>query len=503
MTNTTGTVQILHGWIDFNGNGLFESTESTSVTVGGNITDGIVILNWDSTKTAYTMNTKVYMRLRISNNNLVDNVTTTYDERAFGDGVANGSYQTPYAGEIEDYQLNAIPVPPTMAITKDGDVYIRGKYVQGGISNIFGTFGAGSNANRPPGFMSSREYLYGFIVNQNKDGWVTYNGDYFTPGVAEEGFTLTIGSNNYSNNRIGDLQISGSIISVENNTFIDGGATASRVVWVGQIGGIEIENQYIATQNGLFIKVVTSLKNVSENTINDIYYMRNMDPDNNQTINGSFTTTNLIESQISETSNEARVSATQPDGSYMTFYSRDPRARVSYGGFSNRNAKSIYNGEGVIQTVGVPRTQDEAISISYNVGSLAPGETTVLDYFNLLEDVEEPEACFIPAAAGTGLTSNIGISSLARDANQSNWPMNRNGAWLVLESPSKAFVPNRVMFNEDNIPVGSDGISPILTNPVEGMMVYDKTNKCLKIYTTKDDGVSFDWYCMKNGACPE
>src|SRR5690606_1395007 len=111
--------------------------------------------------------------------------------------------------------------------------------------------------------------------------------------------------------------------------------------------------------------------------------MRNIDPDNNQTINGSFETTNKIESQISETSSDARVSATQPDGSYVTFYSNDPRARVSYGGFANRNAKGVYDGVGVVQVVGSQTTADIAISIAYNIGTLNPGESTTVGYFNL------------------------------------------------------------------------------------------------------------------------
>jgi len=35
------------------------------------------------------------------------------------------------------------------------------------------------------------------------------------------------------------------------------------------------------------------------------------------------------------------------------------------------------------------------------------------------------------------------------------------------------------------------------------MMVHDTTNKCLKVYTSKDGGTSFAWYCMTTQACPQ
>jgi hypothetical protein len=504
VTNTTGTNKTLYGWIDFNGNGSFEPGEMKSMTVPTGSNGVNVSLIWAADQTINTLVDKVYLRLRISGNTLSDNTSTIYDERAIGDGLSTSIYGTAAIGEIEDYQLTAIAQPPTRAVQVTNlDVFLKGKYVEAGISNYYGTFGAETNATRPAGFHNGRASLYGFIVNQNKDGWISYNGDYFTPGSAEEGFTLTIEGVSYSNNRAGTREIQGGITIVENNTFMDGGLSASRAVWVGSINGIEVENHYIANQNGLFVKVLAVLTNVSTEPIHNIYFMRNIDPDNNQTINGSFITTNKIESQISETSSEARVSATQPDGSYVTFYSNDPRARVSYGGFANRNAKSIYDGVGVVQEVGSQTTGDIAISIAYNIGTLNPGESTTVGYYNLLDDIEEPEACYLPALLGAGLDSKVGISSILRDHNdEDNWPMARKGAWLVLESPTKAFVPNRVRFNADNKPVAADGVTPVLTNAVEGMMVYDVGNKCLRVAMLSAEGM-IGWHCMNKAACPE
>lgn len=107
-------------------------------------------------------------------------------------------------------------------------------------------------------------------------------------------------------------------------------------------------------------------------------------------------------------------------------------------------------------------------------------------------------ACYKPGVTGNALVSKIGITSLDRtQAQQDNWPAMRKGAWLVLEAKSKGFVPNRVAFNTSGNPIG---IAP--ANFVEGMMVYDTTHKCLKIYTSKDEG-QLGWYCISTQTCPD
>ncbi|MCW3160838.1 GEVED domain-containing protein [Chryseobacterium oryctis] len=109
--------------------------------------------------------------------------------------------------------------------------------------------------------------------------------------------------------------------------------------------------------------------------------------------------------------------------------------------------------------------------------------------------------CYKPGlTGGTLLDSKVGITSLSRAgiADPDNWPMVRKGAWMVLESKTKGFVVNRVAFNASNEPVG---IPP--SNFVEGMLVYDITNNCLKMYTSTDGGATFSWQCLNTQACPD
>ncbi|WP_294249867.1 discoidin domain-containing protein [uncultured Chryseobacterium sp.] len=109
-------------------------------------------------------------------------------------------------------------------------------------------------------------------------------------------------------------------------------------------------------------------------------------------------------------------------------------------------------------------------------------------------------SCYKPAAtSGTTLNTDFGISALGRAGiNSDNWPMVRKGAWTALEAKTKGFVVNRVAFDSSGNPVG---IPP--ANFIEGMMVYDTTNNCLKVYTTTDNGTTFGWSCMTTQTCPD
>lgn len=118
-------------------------------------------------------------------------------------------------------------------------------------------------------------------------------------------------------------------------------------------------------------------------------------------------------------------------------------------------------------------------------------------------------ACYKPGltTGGDVLDTKVGITSLSRAGadNPDNWPMIRKGGWIALESKTKGFVPNRVAFEDaDSDPATPDvpvGIPS--ANFVEGMMVYDTTNKCMKMYTLKEGDTSMAWHCIATQTCPD
>jgi GEVED domain/FG-GAP-like repeat/Cadherin domain/FG-GAP repeat len=87
VTNTTGSLANLYGWIDYNANGVFENvTEFSFVSVPAGINNGIVTLVFPSVPIGFTGAT--YARFRLSTDNAAGNPT----------GAAAD-------GEVEDYRV--------------------------------------------------------------------------------------------------------------------------------------------------------------------------------------------------------------------------------------------------------------------------------------------------------------------------------------------------------------------------------------------------------------
>lgn len=105
------------------------------------------------------------------------------------------------------------------------------------------------------------------------------------------------------------------------------------------------------------------------------------------------------------------------------------------------------------------------------------------------ERAAECTVCYNPAnTANAGIATQHGITLQKRAGAQTadKWPMSRKSAYTVLESNTKGFVITRV--STENLVK--------ITTPQEGMMVFDTTEKCLKIY----DGTQ--WSCFSKPACP-
>jgi len=115
-----------------------------------------------------------------------------------------------------------------------------------------------------------------------------------------------------------------------------------------------------------------------------------------------------------------------------------------------------------------------------------PSQITV-SYYQATDPGYNSCACYNPAfTPGTGPETKAGITLLKRASAADNWPMGRKSGHIALESNSRGFVITRV---------STAGLTAI-TNPQEGMMVYDVTAKCLKLFS---DG---SWSCFNTPACP-
>lgn len=288
------------------------------------------------------------------------------------------------------------------AVVIDAEGWARGDFVEIGVSNI-GSFGA-NTSNKPNSFHDNREMnfnnLFGFIANPQKDGWLDYDGDYFAPGNAEEGFTIEIDGINYSNNSLNKKESYDIIGEVTSASTITSSCfdISSQLIWEGSVNNLQIKRFFNLTKDGLFIKMTTFLYNDSDELKRNVFFMHNVDPDNNQAIGHpyEFRTDILLFSQGDLPENISLIKASQPpepfigdtDGSHISFYANDRRSRVAYGGFSNRSASDVWNGISLNSSVG-DRSEsiDQSISIAFNLGDIGPYDNIEFTYYYILEDV--------------------------------------------------------------------------------------------------------------------
>lgn len=96
-----------------------------------------------------------------------------------------------------------------------------------------------------------------------------------------------------------------------------------------------------------------------------------------------------------------------------------------------------------------------------------------------------PCYCTKPGMSGVAAQTNVGISTL--DRNVENWlsdpAQNKLGAYIALESKESAMVITR------------NANPNMIQNPIEGMLIWDTTENCLKLFK----GPNFGWKCISRG----
>lgn len=287
-----------------------------------------------------------------------------------------------------------------------GEAYVKGSLVEIGIDGSGGFEGSNTTIAPPLAGMHSRSggaALFGFVANPQVNLWATFDGDFFTPGSPENGWGFEvgttggpIGSNNSASWSSPPDEIPGAITGWQH--YFD----CYTATWEGDntVGtNLHFKIDYLLMENDLFYTTTVAITNNTSATIPEMFYYRNFDPDNNQSIGFDFTTQNTIVAQPGSGCGIAHVSATsvspgsQPM-SYVGIAAAGANFRVIYGGFSNRDASDIWNGTGFgfVQTVGSTNFADEAIALAYKITNLAPGATEVFKFVIILDDAAATNA---------------------------------------------------------------------------------------------------------------
>lgn len=294
------------------------------------------------------------------------------------------------------------------------NVFLKGKYIEVGIAPI-GAFGTSENVPedgnyhpRTSAWIGSTPNL-GFVSDPDMDGWEVgdpaYVGDYFLPGDPQEGWDLQINGvwNQAWRGAGGDglmfRSSSGTPTLTGENIRIDTFGTKVHAIWEGSMAtDLFIRQKTILDTNRVFFICEVLLKNTGTTTLEKIYYNRTVDPDNESAMEGgsSSTTTNTIDFLPEPGSNKCLVSAhgnSWPDLTYLGLGAVDCRAKAYIVPFNTLNPdrfgtdlEEIYNGEttGYLWEVGDERISDSGIGVVFNIGDLAPGDSTTIAYAYIL-----------------------------------------------------------------------------------------------------------------------
>lgn len=282
-----------------------------------------------------------------------------------------------------------------------GHSYMKGNFVELGINGNGAFEGAPWSTGSPPftGYhpRSGGASLFGFVANPQMDGWVNYDGDFFTPGTPENGwgFTLQDGAVNFSkgNNCASPNEIPCSVQSYSNDPVTGCIETQTAGNYTGSGYNIDFQIDYLLKTNNTYYTTTVTIQNNSGQVIDNFYYYRTLDPDNNEPISWDFSTQNTIVAQPTPTCGKAHVSATSntPWPSYIGLAGIGQEFRVSHGGFTNRDGAAIWNAlPGLTPSFSTITSSgtyfgDNAISLAYRIQNFAPGQVVQFKFVVILD----------------------------------------------------------------------------------------------------------------------
>lgn len=289
--------------------------------------------------------------------------------------------------------LLVLGAPGVRAQVVNGNGFLKQQYIEAGIQ-ANGAFG--STVPAPADYFYHNNTYFGgrlgFISDVGKDGWTVgspaYIGDYFLPGSPYEGFSVTINGTRYLNSGVGDNDIPGSITGFSTTD------ASQSVQWTGTINGLKIVQVATVQTGKSFILVKVTVTNTTTSAINNLYYTREVDPDNEVTEGGDYTTNNVIEKQNPNSTSTALISAHGLNfGSYLGLGSADCRARVAVpGGWPDAQGDNIWAGTGTALHTPGNVTDDAAMSLAFNIGNLAAGASNTVTFAYVLNASDLPVA---------------------------------------------------------------------------------------------------------------
>ena len=286
------------------------------------------------------------------------------------------------------------------------NVFLKGKYLEAGI-NWNGAFG--TSAHPPYGYhadvvsdlhnsllcggAATSDTALGFVADRDMDGWNNgtpgYYGDFILPGGApQEGWSYQadLGSgpvqlNSWNHDAVMSGVFAGDTCS--NQTYTDTNGVM-QTKWQGVTGGVYITQITTLDTSKLYVTVQVYIENTSLAPVQDIYYMRTINPHNDALLSGSLATVNKIDYQYPDTMNRCMVSArgTVHNNAYLLLATQDNRAIAfldKTGQLPTANTlDNIYNMDPANFYYGLQdsTTDNTSMGIIFSLGVLTSGNGT-------------------------------------------------------------------------------------------------------------------------------
>ncbi len=274
-----------------------------------------------------------------------------------------------------------------------GRVYLPGHWLEIG-QTAYGAFGASTPPAGyhpyPAGSNLAEIYDYGH------DGWTTgappTMGDYTYPGSPYEGWGIQVGSPaglNWAFVSNGSITGPGSLTGSNTGYSNTGGKLTGRWQGTTAAGALRIDMETRVDTNASWVVVTAKLYNTTASTLNNIYYFRGCDPDNDQAHGGSFTTDNFVNYQNDADHRVGVAGIGQVyTYAYLQVCTKDCRAKALVHDywpidFYVTDLATVHSGTAAIvpfYTVGVNDPGDIGIAIVYNLGNLCPNDSTFVSY---------------------------------------------------------------------------------------------------------------------------
>lgn len=245
----------------------------------------------------------------------------------------------------------------------------------------------------------------GFVADYDSNGWNVgtppYFGDYFLPGTPQEGWSVEVNgvrcdafSSEYQTS--GTTGFVGALSGT--NQFVTTAAGVTTSVWQGAFGNMNIKQTTTLKQNKLYFTTNVKFYNTGGTTLQHVYYMRTLDPDNDVSTTNNFTTINNITYQLPNPGNKSLVGCTSTidTNAYLGLGTIDCRSKVficDFGLFPPSDTLGyLFSGTHPDLTYTGTYTQDVGVGIVYDLGDIPAGDSTELNFAYILNEASLDEA---------------------------------------------------------------------------------------------------------------